>query len=92
MLTTILHAMQVGSQFVQQYYTVLHSSPRYLHRFYTDLSTMTHSDGGYDGKPGRVFTVQNQKVCIFALSSNLLMKGKFRGTTCDAVCMSDARG
>ncbi|EIE21720.1 hypothetical protein COCSUDRAFT_83509 [Coccomyxa subellipsoidea C-169] len=22
---------------------------------------MTHSDGGYDGKPGRIFTVQNQK-------------------------------
>jgi hypothetical protein len=54
--------LQVGSQFVQQYYTVLHSSPRYLHRFYTDLSTMTHADGGYDGKPGYGFTVQNQKV------------------------------
>jgi hypothetical protein len=59
---TILHALQVGSQFVQQYYTVLHSSPRYLHRFYTDLSSMTHCDGGYDGKPGRLFTVQTQKV------------------------------
>ncbi|KAK9908269.1 hypothetical protein WJX75_005216 [Coccomyxa subellipsoidea] len=54
-------AHAVGSQFVQQYYTVLHSSPRYLHRFYTDLSSMTHCDGGYDGKPGRLFTVQTQK-------------------------------
>ncbi|BDA44794.1 probable ras GTPase-activating protein-binding protein 2 at N-terminal half [Coccomyxa sp. Obi] len=54
-------AHAVGSQFVQQYYTVLHSSPRYLHRFYTDLSSMTHSDGGYPGQPPCIFTVQNQK-------------------------------
>ena len=48
--------LQVGSQFVQQYYTVLHTSPRYLHRFYTDASAMTHSDGTFS------VSAHNQKV------------------------------
>lgn len=48
---------QVGSQFVQQYYTVLHSTPRYLHRFYTDISTMSHNDA----EGSQTFTVQSQK-------------------------------
>lgn len=37
-------AQTVGNQFVSQYYTVLHSSPKHLHRFYADNSTMTHVD------------------------------------------------
>ena len=48
---------QVGSQFVQQYYTVLHSTPRYLHRFYTDVSMMSHNDA----EGGQSFTVSSQK-------------------------------
>jgi hypothetical protein len=35
---------QVGNQFVSQYYTVLHSSPKHLHRFYADHSTLTYAD------------------------------------------------
>ena len=50
---------QVGSQFVQQFYTVLHSSPKYLHRFYTNASTMTHADA--ERSPPE-FTVQTQDV------------------------------
>lgn len=37
---------QVGNQFVTQYYTVLHKQPHFLHRFYTDDSTMTYSEPG----------------------------------------------
>ena len=54
--TDMLFMLQVGSQFVQQYYTVLHTSPRYLHRFYTDASSMTHTAGS------ATFTASNQKV------------------------------
>lgn len=39
-----ISAQTVGNQFVSQYYTVLHSSPKRLHRFYADASTMTHVD------------------------------------------------
>ncbi len=53
---------QVGSQFVQQFYTVLHSSPKYLHRFYTEESTLTHADAGHDGGDPVEFTVFSQKV------------------------------
>ncbi|KAK9810944.1 hypothetical protein WJX73_010835 [Symbiochloris irregularis] len=50
----------VGNQFVNQFYTVMKSSPRYLHRFYTDESTFTHVDP--DVVPdGMAFTVNNQK-------------------------------
>ena len=37
-------APQVGNQFVSQYYTVLHTSPKHLHRFYADHSTLIHAD------------------------------------------------
>ncbi|CAK0784553.1 hypothetical protein CVIRNUC_007757 [Coccomyxa viridis] len=53
--STTAHA--VGSQFVQQYYTVLSNTPRYLHRFYTDISTMSHNDA----EAGLFFTVASQK-------------------------------
>lgn len=36
----------MGNQFVTQYYTVLHKQPHFLHRFYTDHSTMTYSEPG----------------------------------------------
>ena len=52
--------VQVGSQFVQQFYTVLHTSPKYLHRFYTDASTLTHADAGRDG--GEPAEVHGQEV------------------------------
>lgn len=35
---------QVGNQFISQFYTVMHSSPKHLHRFYSDRSTLTHVD------------------------------------------------
>lgn len=35
---------QVGNQFVSQYYTVQHASPKHLHRFYSDASTLTYGD------------------------------------------------
>ncbi len=54
----------MGSQFVQQYYTVLHTSPKYLHRFYTDASAMTHTDGS------ETFTASNQKVGLPHLSKS----------------------
>lgn len=54
--------LQVGNQFVDQYYNVMKSSPRYLHRFYTDESTFTYVDPGVDGQGGQAFTVNNQKV------------------------------
>ena len=60
----MLSAPQVGSQFVHQYYTVLHSTPRYLHRFYTDISTMSHNDP--EGGPS--FTVQSQKASRFGIA------------------------
>ena len=56
--------MQVGNQFVNQFYTVMKSSPRYLHRFYTDESTFTHVDPGLGGQAGQAFTVCNQKVSV----------------------------
>jgi hypothetical protein len=37
-------AQTVGNQFVSQYYTVLHSSPKHLHRFYASNSTLTYVD------------------------------------------------
>lgn len=37
-------AQTIGLQFVEQYYSILHSKPRVLHRFYTDASTLTHGD------------------------------------------------
>ncbi|KAI8103253.1 hypothetical protein M9435_004592 [Picochlorum sp. BPE23] len=37
-------AQTVGNQFVSQYYTVLHSSPKHLYRFYSENSSMTHVD------------------------------------------------
>lgn len=36
--------LQVGQQFVEQYYGVLRKQPHLLHRFYTDHSTVTYSE------------------------------------------------
>lgn len=36
--------LQVGNQFVSQFYTVQHASPKHLHRFYSDASTLTYGD------------------------------------------------
>ncbi|KAK9811534.1 hypothetical protein WJX72_005492 [[Myrmecia] bisecta] len=52
-------AQSVGNQFINQYYTVLHSSPKYLHRFYTDASTLTHADAS--GPVPQVSTISGQK-------------------------------
>ena len=55
--------LQVGSQFVNQYYTVMKSSPKYLHRFYNDNSTFTFVDPGHSGSPSPYsFTARSQKV------------------------------
>ncbi|EFN50901.1 hypothetical protein CHLNCDRAFT_141731 [Chlorella variabilis] len=42
-------AQAVGNQFVSQYYTVQHASPKHLHRFYSDASTLTFGDVRPDG-------------------------------------------
>ncbi len=47
---------QVGKAFIQQYYTVLHSRPKYLHRFYTNNSSLTI--GEQDGPPSTTVTGQ----------------------------------
>lgn len=60
---------QVGSQFVSQFYTVLHSSPNYLYRFYTDESTVTHADGGSETEPPSSVTVATQRVCPFLITT-----------------------
>lgn len=44
-----LAGVQVGNQFVSQYYTVQHASPKHLHRFYSDASTLTFGDVRPDG-------------------------------------------
>ena len=55
-----LRCLQVGKAFIQQFYTVLHSRPKYLHRFYTNNSSLTI--GEQDGPPST--TVTGQQVCL----------------------------
>lgn len=43
---------------MSQFYTVLHTNPQFLYRFYTDDSTLTHADG----EDGSAITVKSQKV------------------------------
>lgn len=59
-----LLSLQVGNKFVTQYYTVLHSSPKHLHRFYSDSSTLTYADVIPDGDSiiQNVKTATGQKV------------------------------
>ena len=54
----------MGNQFVSQYYTVQHSSPKHLHRFYSDASTVTYGDIRPDGFFSRNAT--GQKVRAWA--------------------------
>lgn len=49
---------QVGNQFVSQYYTVQHASPKHLHRFYSDASTLTYGDVRPEGCVTRTATGQ----------------------------------
>lgn len=37
------------SQFVQQFYTVMHTAPKQLHRFYSDASTFSVANAAGDG-------------------------------------------
>ena len=60
---------QVGSQFVNQYYTVMKSSPKYLHRFYNDNSTFTFVDPGVAGTAPYNFTAKSQKVAAWACNA-----------------------
>ena len=62
--------VKVGNSFVSQYYPVLHHNPKYLYRFYTNASVMTHADENSNGNgsssgeeamlPGHVETVVGQ--------------------------------
>ncbi len=57
---------QVGNQFVSQYYTVQHASPKHLHRFYSDASTLTYGDVRPEGCVTRTATgqkVQGGRLC-----------------------------
>jgi hypothetical protein len=38
----------IGNSFVNQYYTVLHSSPAFLYRFYNEDSTLTIAGVGHE--------------------------------------------
>eukprot|EP00238_Polyblepharides_amylifera_P001072 CAMPEP_0196572602 /NCGR_PEP_ID=MMETSP1081-20130531/2619_1 /TAXON_ID=36882 /ORGANISM="Pyramimonas amylifera, Strain CCMP720" /LENGTH=463 /DNA_ID=CAMNT_0041889965 /DNA_START=163 /DNA_END=1551 /DNA_ORIENTATION=- len=46
----------VGNSFVNQYYSVLHSSSKFLYRFYTDASTLTLAEFGPEGLSDTVTT------------------------------------
>ena len=61
--------VQVGTQFVNQYYTVMKSTPKYLHRFYTDVSTFTFHDPGHGSNPSYSFTAKSQKVSLLRRGS-----------------------
>ncbi|KAK1284219.1 hypothetical protein QJS10_CPB21g00170 [Acorus calamus] len=41
----VVSAVQVGSYFVGQYYQILQQQPEFVHRYYTDMSTMIRIDG-----------------------------------------------
>ncbi|GMH08280.1 hypothetical protein Nepgr_010120 [Nepenthes gracilis] len=45
MATTFMTAAQVGSYFVTQYYQMLQQQPEFVHRLYSDASTMLRIDG-----------------------------------------------
>jgi hypothetical protein len=60
---------QVGNQFVSQYYTVQHASPKHLHRFYSDASTLTYGDVRPEGFVSKNAT--GQKVTALPLCFNL---------------------
>ncbi|PSC67396.1 G3BP isoform X1 [Micractinium conductrix] len=51
-------AQAVGNQFVSQYYTVQHASPKHLHRFYSETSTLTWGDMRPEGFYSRSATGQ----------------------------------
>lgn len=57
----------VGNSFVNQYYTVLHSSPKYLHRFYTDASSLTLAEYGSDGPVETVLTQRGIHAKVMSL-------------------------
>jgi hypothetical protein len=56
--------LQVGNQFVSQYYNVLHASPKNLYRFYSDTSTITYADVRPEGQgvAQNIKTVAGQQV------------------------------
>jgi len=57
----------VGNSFVNQYYTVLHSSPKFLHRFYTDASSLTLAEYGSDGPVETVLTQRGIHAKVMSL-------------------------
>lgn len=48
--------MEVGNAFIKQYYTLLHSSPEHVHKFYQEGSEMSRP--GPDGEMASVTTMQ----------------------------------
>jgi hypothetical protein len=53
--------VQVGTSFVQQYYSILCHNTHHLHRFYTDASSFTRAEAGPEGED-QIETVVGQKV------------------------------
>lgn len=51
--------LQVGSYFVQQYYSVLQQQPEFVHQFYAESSTMLRVDGESTETASAIF------VCLF---------------------------
>ncbi len=66
---------QVGKAFIQQYYTVLHSRPKYLHRFYTNNSSLTI--GEQDGPPSTTVTGQAVRSAPFPPFYSCMRAGLF---------------
>eukprot|EP00959_Pyramimonas_sp_CCMP1952_P067005 1399237-Pyramimonas_sp.AAC.2 len=63
------------------YYTVLHSSPKFLHRFYTDASSLTLAEYGSDGPVETVLTqrVRDLYHTILKCKYCALLRSKFCG-------------
>ncbi|GAB2281829.1 hypothetical protein Dimus_016393 [Dionaea muscipula] len=56
---------QVGSFFVSQYYQILRESPELAHRFYTDMSVITRTDG--DANDTTVTTLEDIDLLLSSL-------------------------
>lgn len=60
----VMEPMEVGWQFVQEYYSILNREPSRLHRFYSNESFMIHGVEGETVKP-----CKGQHVSILSLTA-----------------------
>ena len=93
----------IGNSFVAQYYTVLHTSPNFLHRFYNDASSLTIAGVGH-AVPETVRTQRGindkvmrlgydrQKAEIASVDSQLTLGGGVVVQVAGALRAEDGRG